>query len=39
MRPPAHVTAAELRAFPTTWARRLAFGRDPRALHLHGVMP
>jgi 16S rRNA (adenine(1408)-N(1))-methyltransferase len=23
-----------LRAFPSTWARRLAFGRDPRALYL-----
>jgi len=23
-----------LRSFPTTWAKRLAFGRDPRALHL-----
>jgi len=27
----------ELRACPTTWARRLAFGRDPRALELRGV--
>ena len=26
--------AAELRALPTTWAHRLAFGRDPRALYL-----
>ena len=26
----------ELRACPTTWARRLAFGRDPRALYLRG---
>ena len=25
---------AELKAFPSTWARRLAFGRDPRALAL-----
>lgn len=32
-----HALAAEaLRAFPTTWARRLAFGRDPRALALSG---
>ena len=23
-----------LRSFPTTWAKRLAFGRDPRAIHL-----
>jgi hypothetical protein len=28
--------AAELRACPTTWARRLAFGRDPRAVFLTG---
>jgi hypothetical protein len=28
---------AELRAFPSTWAHRLAFGRDPRALYLHGI--
>ena len=26
----------DLRACPTTWARRLAFGRDPRALYLAG---
>ena len=23
-----------LRSFPATWAKRLAFGRDPRAIHL-----
>jgi hypothetical protein len=28
---------ADLRACPTTWAHRLAFGRDPRALWLHGT--
>jgi 16S rRNA (adenine(1408)-N(1))-methyltransferase len=27
----------ELRACPTTWARRLAYGRDPRGLYLKGV--
>jgi len=27
----------ELRACPTTWARRLACGRDPRALYLRGM--
>jgi 16S rRNA (adenine(1408)-N(1))-methyltransferase len=27
----------ELRALPTTWARRLAFGRDPRALYLRAT--
>ena len=26
--------ASVLRSFPTTWAKRLAFGRDPRAIHL-----
>ena len=26
-----------LRAFPTTWAKRLAYGRDPRAVALHGT--
>ena len=27
----------DLRAFPSTWSHRLAFGRDPRALYLHAV--
>ncbi len=27
---------SELRACPTTWAHRLAFGRDPRAIQLSG---
>ena len=26
--------ASALRSFSTTWAKRLAFGRDPRAIHL-----
>lgn len=29
--------AAQLRACPTTWAKRLAFGRDPRALRVDAV--
>jgi hypothetical protein len=29
--------AGELRACETTWAHRLAFGRDPRALYFRGV--
>jgi 16S rRNA (adenine(1408)-N(1))-methyltransferase len=29
--------AAALRACPTTWAKRLAHGRDPRALRIEGV--
>jgi trans-aconitate methyltransferase len=28
--------AADLRAFPSTWAHRLAFGTDPRAISLSG---
>jgi 16S rRNA (adenine(1408)-N(1))-methyltransferase len=33
---PVPLGAAELRACPTTWARRLAVGRDPRARSLLG---
>lgn len=36
LRAPLAWGAAELRACPTTWARRLAFGRDPRAVFLTG---
>jgi hypothetical protein len=36
VRPAVALTAHDLRACPTTWAKRLAFGRDPRALYLHG---
>src|SRR5512145_759349 len=34
--PPVTLTAADLKTFPTTWAKRLAFGRDPRAVYLRG---
>ncbi len=34
---PRALTAHDLRACPTTWARRLAFGRDPNALYLTGT--
>lgn len=33
---PVWMDACALRAFPSSWARRLAFGRDPRALALSG---
>ena len=33
---PYTLAADDLRALPSTWARRLAFGRDPRALTLVG---
>jgi len=29
--------ANELKTFPTTWAKRIAFGRDPRAMILRGM--
>lgn len=29
----------DLRGHPTTWAKRLAFGRDPRALHVTARYP
>jgi 16S rRNA (adenine(1408)-N(1))-methyltransferase len=33
---PIAMNANALRNFPTTWAKRLAFGRDPRAVALNG---
>jgi hypothetical protein len=33
---PVMMDAHALRSFPTTWAKRLAFGRDPRAITLRG---
>lgn len=35
---PVSLGADDLRACPTTWAKRLAFGRDPRAVYLSGRM-
>lgn len=34
---PVQLGAPSLRGFPTTWARRLAHGRDPRAMALRGT--
>jgi predicted RNA methylase len=33
---PVQIGAPSLRGFPSTWARRLAHGRDPRAMALKG---
>jgi 16S rRNA (adenine(1408)-N(1))-methyltransferase len=33
---PTLMDASALRQFPSTWARRLAFGRDPRAMLVRG---
>lgn len=35
---PSALGADQLRAYPTTWAKRLAFGRDPRALLIVAVL-
>jgi len=37
MRAPVELVAHDLKTYPTTWAKRLAFGRDPRAVYLRGV--
>lgn len=37
MRPVSTLLAKDLRACPTTWAKRLAYGRDPRAAYLAGI--
>jgi hypothetical protein len=34
---PVVINATALRSFPTTWAKRLAVGRDPRAITLSGT--
>ena len=34
MKRPVTLDSGDLRVYPTTWAKRLAYGRDPRALHL-----
>jgi hypothetical protein len=33
---PCFIDAHALRIFPSTWAKRLAFGRDPRAVAMSG---
>lgn len=37
MQSPVTLTERELKSFPTSWAKRLAFGRDPHAVYVHGV--
>jgi hypothetical protein len=37
MQPPIPMLARDLKSFPTTWAKRLAYGRDPRAISLSGI--
>ncbi len=35
---PVMMNASSLRNFPSTWAKRLAFGRDPRAIVMTGCI-
>lgn len=37
LRSPLTLAAGDLKGIPTTWAKRLAFGRDPRAMLLRGT--
>jgi 16S rRNA (adenine(1408)-N(1))-methyltransferase len=37
--PPVRLTADVLRRYPTTWAKRLAFGRAPEAVLIRAVWP
>lgn len=37
MQSPGMLTGDELKSCPTTWAKRLAYGRDPRAAYLRGT--
>ncbi len=34
-----HLARPDLRRIPTTWARKLAFGRDPRAVQIEAMLP
>lgn len=38
IRKPEMMDSRALRAFPSTWSKRLAFGRDPRAIQLSGCL-
>jgi 16S rRNA (adenine(1408)-N(1))-methyltransferase len=38
LRKPQILDSRALRTFPSTWAKRLAFGRDPRAIQLSGCL-
>jgi len=38
MKTPVMLNAQALRNFPSTWAKRLAFGRDPHAIQLSGCI-
>ena len=38
LRKPEMLDSHVLRSFPSTWAKRLAFGRNPRAIYLSGCL-
>ncbi len=39
VKPPVTLDAEALRTYPTTWAKRLGYGRDPQALFLSVIYP
>ncbi|MGH2531517.1 MAG: class I SAM-dependent methyltransferase [Thermomicrobiales bacterium] len=39
VRPPRAMERDDLRGYPTTWAKKLAFGRDPRAIQISASLP
>jgi hypothetical protein len=39
VKPPVTLDAEALRRYPTTWAKRLGYGRDPKALALSAISP
>ncbi len=38
MKKPITMQKSDLQKYPTTWSKRLAFGRDPSAVHLSGCL-
>jgi hypothetical protein len=39
VKPEVALDAEALRHYPTTWAKRLGYGRDPKALSLIAIYP
>jgi hypothetical protein len=39
VKPPVTLDAEALRRYPTTWAKRLGYGRDPKGFALSAISP
>ena len=39
VKPEVSLDAEALRHYPTTWAKRLGYGRDPQALSISAIYP